>query len=156
MNFIFDFAELGPWTAWSECSVSCNGGKRERSRECGISISNISTNALTLRDYDNPCQEPLSEVSTCNSKKCPEFEDWSEWSSCSDTCGGGFRKKTRRCVEALDNGRRSRSLFDDNPCKGPLEVIEECNQQTCPEWTDWSDWTECSKTCGGGQRRKFR
>ena len=153
---MFVFSELGPWSDWSDCSVTCNGGKRERARECGLPEASISSNSNTRSKYDNPCKQPLTEVASCNNRKCPVFDNWSEWSSCSDTCGGGFRKKTRNCVEISEDGRRSRSLFDDNPCRGPLEVIEECNQQACPEWTDWSDWTECSKTCGGGHRRKFR
>ena len=136
--------------------MTCNGGKRERTRECGLPKSDQTSDLQTRNKYDNPCQQPLKEIENCNTKKCPVFESWSEWSSCSETCGGGFRRKSRNCVESSENRRRSRNLFDDNPCKGPLEVIEECNNQACPEWTDWSDWTECSKTCGGGQRRKFR
>ena len=136
--------------------MTCNGGKRERTRECGLPKSDQTSDSQTRNKYDNPCQQPLKEIENCNTRKCPVFESWSEWSSCSETCGGGFRRKSRNCVESSENRRRSRNLFDDNPCKGPLEVIEECNNQACPEWTNWSDWTECSKTCGGGQRRKFR
>ena len=147
--------ELGPWSEWGECSLTCNGGNRQRTRECGLPELDTDGNSLKRGKYDNPCKQPLSEIETCNDKKCPVFTEWSIWSSCSETCGGGFRKKSRKCVEATEE-RRARVLFDDNPCMGPLEVIEECNQQSCPEWTEWSDWTECSKTCGGGQKRKYR
>ena len=37
-----------------------------------------------------------------------------------------------------------------------LEVIEECNPYKCPMWTQWGEWTDCSKTCGGGQKHKYR
>ena len=137
--------------------MSCDGGQRQRTRECGL--PDLGNDDGRKRKYDNPCQKALLETENCNDKKCPVFTSWSDWSSCSDTCGGGFRRKSRKCVDPdVDEGGRrgGRVLFDDNACMGPLDVIEECNQQACPEWTEWSDWTECSKTCGGGQRRKFR
>jgi hypothetical protein len=45
---------------------------------------------------------------------------------------------------------------DGNPCKADLIEIEDCNENPCPEWTEWTDWTDCSKSCGGGSRRKVR
>ena len=74
---------------------------------------------------------------------------------CSASCGGGFRRKTRECVNN-EISRLGRQLVFDNPCKQALDVVEECNKQLCPEWTEWGEWTTCSKSCSGGRRRKFR
>ena len=74
---------------------------------------------------------------------------------CSASCGGGFRRKTRECVNN-EISRLGRQLVFDNPCKQALDVVQECNKQLCPEWTEWGEWTTCSKSCSGGRRRKFR
>ena len=142
--------ELGPWTEWSQCSVSCGSGKRSRSRQCGITPDR----ALGLYRHSNPCKQPLKEEEICNPQRCPRLTEWSDWTECSASCAGGFRRKTRQCVD--DSGRSARQLMFDNPCKQALDVVEECNKQSCPEWTEWGEWTTCSKSCSGGQRRKFR
>ena len=41
-------------------------------------------------------------------------------------------------------------------CKGAPEITEDCNEQKCPDWTKWSEWTQCTKTCGGGQKSRQR
>ena len=52
-------------------------------------------------------------------------------SGCSATCGGGYRSKARECEFPQSVER----LFDaNNPCKGPLEVIEECSKQVQMTW----------------------
>ena len=30
-------------------------------------------------------------------------------------------------------------------CEGTGEESEDCNTETCPDWTPWSEWTECSQ-----------
>ena len=48
------------------------------------------------------------------------------------------------------------STLDEFACTGDYESEEDCNTQACPYWTPWSDWTQCSKSCGGGQRSKVQ
>ncbi len=135
--------ELSPWSEWGECTLTCGGGQKRRTREC---------NDIARDIVDNLCKQPLEELTACNEQQCPELTEWSEWSQCSHTCGGGFRQKNRQCIDP----NIAREGNTDNPCKALLEVIEECNKNDCPEWSPWSEWTQCSKTCGGGQHRRFR
>eukprot|EP00095_Tigriopus_kingsejongensis_P008230 snap_masked-scaffold591_size129331-processed-gene-0.4 protein:Tk08230 transcript:snap_masked-scaffold591_size129331-processed-gene-0.4-mRNA-1 annotation:"SCO-spondin" len=139
--------ELGPWTEWGPCTVTCGGGEKTRMRECGL--------PKLLRD-DNPCQLPLLEKMECHPEECPTLTEWADWSQCSHTCGGGFRQKTRECVGPNANDVSSSSNGDENACMEPLEVIEACNEDTCPVWSVWGEWTICSKTCGGGERTRYR
>ena len=44
---------------------------------------------------------------------------WNSWSSCSKTCGGGEKKRTRHC----------RGGFD---CPGVTEETTDCNTDSCP------------------------
>lgn len=62
----------------------------------------------------------------CNSNVCPVWTEWSEWTVCSVTCGGGKRTKTRECV--LPDGARSSDLY----CEGKSIIVEECNSNKCP------------------------
>ena len=39
---------------------------------------------------------------------------------------------------------------------GDSEMIEKCNENTCPSLTPWTDWSECSVTCGGGSQKRIR
>ena len=70
---LYSILVLGPWSDWSECSLTCGGGHRLRERECGLPAREGDT------DIDNPCLEPLMEREECNTNKCPIFTEWSPW-----------------------------------------------------------------------------
>ncbi|XP_033860615.1 adhesion G protein-coupled receptor B3-like isoform X1 [Acipenser ruthenus] len=76
-------------------------------------------------------------------------EDWSQWSSCSVTCGQGSQVRTRACVSPYGTH-----------CSGPLRESRVCNNTAlCPvhgSWEEWSPWSLCSFTCGRGQRTRTR
>ena len=55
------------------------------------------------------------------------YSDWSHWSSCSATCGGGTQERTRKCSFPKDTqgGVDCSSL-------GPSLETRECNALLCP------------------------
>ena len=83
---------LTPWSDWTACSKSCGSGSQRRIRQC----------KLPTRDFSrNPCLQPLEEERECNSDECPVWTEWSDWTQCSVSCGGGSQSKVRECKEAL-------------------------------------------------------
>ena len=133
------------WTDWTQCSASCGGGVQKRIRDCILSKNNQGSN-----DYG--CDGDTWEMRPCNENDCPVWTDWTNWSPCTRTCGGGKKVKTRKCVLPDSLGLEKIRLF----CPGDEEVIEDCNRKTCPTPGPWSEWGECSKSCGGGIRTKKR
>lgn len=50
---------------------------------------------------------------------------WTQWTTCSSSCGGGSRKRTRRC----DNPPPSSG---GGHCPGDSQQIDYCNKEECP------------------------
>merc|ERR1712038_539558 len=96
-----------------------------------------------------------------------DWTSWSDWSSCSKTCGAGVREKSRQVKTTAQNGGSPINLRFGSPCTGSSLKRENCNDHNCPDTTttttstttvpkincQWSSWSEtgpCSKSCGGG------
>jgi hypothetical protein len=131
---------------WSDtsCSKTCGGGTLTKTRTI---VRQSQNNGLPcpsdLIKEDVPCNQQ-----TCAPEPC-EISQWSEWSSCSKTCGGGTRTKTRTITQ--------QPKYNGAVCPSDLEITGDCNIDPCPVDCvvgDWSDWSECNKFCGGGNRTR--
>merc|ERR1719265_1670728 len=80
------------------------------------------------------------------------IDDWGPWSECNEPCGNGTRIRVRNLTGPLHGG----AVCPTSP--GAIET-EACNPQPCPvdcRIMPWSGYTECSKSCDGGTKQRYR
>jgi len=136
--------EWTEWGNWSDCSRTCGGGKIVRTRQ----------KALEAANGGSECSGGSNETKECNLDGCPvdcEWGEWSPWSNCSKTCGGGTIVHRRNITTQATN--------DGRECQGKYEVVLPCNEDGCPvdcKWSDWERWTSCTRTCGNGTSMRDR
>ena len=103
------------------------------------------------------CQGSTINYEDCFLRDCPihgNYSAWSEFSSCTFTCGGGKQYRTRTCTHPSPRygGLNCSAL-------GPeLEEVD-CNENPCPihgRYSGWSDYSECSTSCGTGTKTRTR
>merc|ERR1719210_1358543 len=84
----------------------------------------------------------------CPECGCKGWSIWSEYSSCSKSCGDGLITRTRTCYGD-----------DLTKCTGVDSESTKCSSgKACPVDCVWSEWKigKCSKQCGGGRRTNTR
>ncbi|CAH3032611.1 unnamed protein product, partial [Porites lobata] len=142
------------WSSWSKCSASCGGGVSWSHRTC--TSPRPSGDGKTCKEQS---LGPDKKSKECNTQKCGVdggYSEWSSWSKCSATCGGGVSWSHRTCTKPSPSG-------DGKTCKeqnlGPDKKSKECNTQKCGidgNWSPWSSPGPCDKTCGGGMQVRKR
>nr|CAH7757588.1 unnamed protein product [Callosobruchus chinensis] len=152
------------WSEWSPCSATCGKGMKYKQRR----YKNEESKYI--------CHRKLTERASCEAveRYCPppvrimedpmcELGPWSEWSSCSVTCGKGVQTRDRKYKNRL--AAKTCSAFKTNPpilqqnleCWGEeiCDDYEEEPEIDCPH-RPWSDWSPCSATCGKGFKERYR
>ncbi|XP_065653599.1 hemicentin-1-like isoform X2 [Hydra vulgaris] len=123
---LFCQAFWAQWSNWSECMPSCGQSVMIRGRVCN------GTN----------CSGNSTEKTTCFSNiTCIAFwTQWGKWSECMPSCGKSVMIRERVC-----NGTN---------CSGnSTEKITCFSNITCME--EWSMWSDCSTTCGEGNKTSY-
>lgn len=128
----------GTWGNYSDCTQTCGGGVKTRSRSC---IGGV---------VGGPgCKESNQEESICNSNQCPgKWSDWVLSGLCSVTCGDGLQNETRECIGGVAGGPG---------CEGLSYRMINCSTSQCiVQWLNWQQWGDCSASCEGGERTRTR
>uniref|UniRef100_A0A7M5X9S1 Fibronectin type-III domain-containing protein n=1 Tax=Clytia hemisphaerica TaxID=252671 RepID=A0A7M5X9S1_9CNID len=142
-----------------------------REKNANVScISNSGTDKYTL--LEDPQFNPLNEVCIgfrnlpnitdcsalpsennnrrlcqCLDEKNVGYGEWTSWSLCEVSCGGGRARRSRACSIPFGG------------CSGPSMQVGDCNTDPCPiygNWGQWGEYSECTKTCGFGVERRIR
>ncbi|XP_061420663.1 adhesion G protein-coupled receptor B1-like isoform X6 [Lethenteron reissneri] len=104
------------WSKWSACSVTCENGTQQRSRECVGPIYG-----------GTECVGAGTENRRCDNNLCPvdgRWGVWAAWGECSATCDGGLRWRQRKCWGPFHGGRL---------CQGGDKEPANCTNPRCPE-----------------------
>jgi len=135
---------LGDWQEWSFCDTADPTGQKYRFRKI-----------LHDQKYGGlPCRGSLHQTKPCPNKQEPvdcELSSWTEWGSCSESCGRGWHTRERSVIAVpMAGGERcADDLVEMQPCSTYCEhaVPVDC------ELTDWSAWGHCDEE---GQRYRQR
>jgi hypothetical protein len=148
------------WGPWTNCSEACGGGVKERRRQPLLPQIGAGDACAKSRDYEN-----------CNTSPCADCEyDWQDWSTCTQSCGGGHQIRRVTVHVSAQNEDLSYGSFQytdtdeeagDIPAShwqyaangGDCALAQQrvCNSQPCPEdckYEKWGKWGQCSETCG--------
>ncbi|XP_068397521.1 hemicentin-1 isoform X4 [Eschrichtius robustus] len=134
------------WQPWGTCSISCGKGTQTRTRLCNNPPPSFD---------GSYCDGAETQMQVCHERHCPvdgKWTTWTSWSTCTVSCGGGARQRTRDCSDPVPQ-------YGGNKCEGSDVQSDFCNSDSCPthgNWSPWSGWGMCSRTCNGGQMRRYR
>ncbi|XP_025423198.1 A disintegrin and metalloproteinase with thrombospondin motifs 9-like isoform X2 [Sipha flava] len=153
------------WTTglWSSCSVTCGVGFVRRSVKCNI------PDITACESIEKPIEEEKcflpqcldvddhrhgNEISTKysahdkNSIQSNKFYTWrtEPWSSCSASCGNGYKRRRLDCVNTSTGKPVAWNLCKS---KNQPKNVTVCIAPVCVTWYA-DNWKQCSAECGKG------
>uniref|UniRef100_A0A672NJH9 ADAM metallopeptidase with thrombospondin type 1 motif 9 n=1 Tax=Sinocyclocheilus grahami TaxID=75366 RepID=A0A672NJH9_SINGR len=130
----------------SECTATCGLGFRTLYIYC---IKQSRLDGKTQKVDDRYCsnQHKPEDKEVCHGDCNPGGWEYSSWSECSRSCGGGTRRRSVVCGMSAET--------DDETKCNPQEklTVQPCNEFLCPQWKT-GDWSECLVTCGKGYKHR--
>ena len=160
-----------PWGGWHGCTGSCGSGEEKRSRVC-VGPENGGLNCIG----DNE-EKRLCGLQYCDSCECyfrqlrwsfsfttlyllayPYTTEWTDWSSCSHSCGsGGSRTRVKYCF----NPPEGHYITDKCSSTDPVVETDSCPGNSCPGNSDsgmgsYGAWSDCTLSISGTSAFKVR
>lgn len=117
-----DIQKLGPWTPWLQQNgnTTANGEHFEKRFRflCRFNDSDPSgIKVLKAKEENRICFSDGSCHRVADEINESGFGEWSIWSNCTVTCGGGQQYRTRTC--------------ERKNCDGHSQISRPCNVQAC-------------------------
>lgn len=134
--------KMSSWSSWGDCTTSCGAGFSTRTRS---KISDAEHGGAV-------CPTSLADMKMCVNGPCPvhcDTSEWSPWSACTQTCGGGTQTRSRSVVKRGEHGGYVCPL---------LHASQDCSVAPCPaidcDVEAWGSWGPCD--AGASQRSRRR
>ncbi|XP_011434412.3 A disintegrin and metalloproteinase with thrombospondin motifs 9 isoform X1 [Magallana gigas] len=129
-----------------ECSARCGEGVAKQTVKC-VKKTGWKEESVSEDQCRGVGHRP-GDLVMCTGECNPTQWQYTEWSRCTKSCGGGFQERVGQCMDYRQNE------LPDSECDNTGKVmIRKCNEQPCPEWHA-SVWNGCSHTCGTGIRHR--
>merc|ERR1719233_1368343 len=155
-------AQWSLWGEWSECTLTCGGGKKTRTKTCKQARKHNRVPGYTdkcLGEDDPVRKKQMSEQTvSCNVKGCPVdfiWTRWAPWSSCSVSCSNGTKERDRNCYPSQNGGAECPDKLKEEHL---YRQIEDCTKADCEKFVpgEWTAWSICSASCGKGKVSRTR
>ncbi|QIG59933.1 hemicentin-like protein [Dishui Lake phycodnavirus 4] len=124
---------VGSFGSFSTCSVGCGGGTKSRTY----------TVTTPASGGGQACTRENGYVDTvpCNTDPCPVdcIGEWNVWSTCSQTCGGGLRKRSYNYSRPAEHGGQECKVDGELMANGYEEsegVIHPCPIHCAGTWNE--------------------
>jgi len=134
----------GVWSEWTACSTSCGGG--DQNRTFNVTVLPLAGGVSCSETYG--ASDGEQESRTCSTSDCPVdcLGEYSNFSSCSVSCGGGTQQRTFVIAVNASSG--------GSPCANYAGGVDTsvCATDACPIDCvgEWEPFGTCNATCGGG------
>ncbi|XP_043498775.1 protein madd-4 isoform X2 [Polistes fuscatus] len=138
-------------TGYTPCSATCLGGVQDLIINCirddtGKTVTPLLCSAET---------KPEARIRTCNDHPCPPRWRYGEFLPCMSPCGIGIQTRDVTCIHEVARGFSNTVTVPNHMCPQPPPADRQyCNVLDCPVKWNTGEWGECSKSCGGGVKRR--
>lgn len=122
-------------TSISECSNHCGPGVQTVTSRCVQVLLDSTHPPRPLPAHACLHIEKPSEHQSCVGPCDDAHWSYSEWNTCSVSCGGGVQFRSAKCVDSNE-----RQVRDENCARQEKHLKRICSQEACPRW-DLGEWS---------------